>query len=173
MRPNLFIAAVVATLASPVVAQDTPLKPDGVVEFMQQEIANLGKTRGICIGTAEECAPRPPKGLDMLVTFELNSAELTPKARENLAVFAEALSDERLSNANFVVEGHTDARGSELYNDQLSQERAASVKAYLAELGVSDARLQAIGLGESKPRTADNLDPQNRRVELRVAVPAN
>ena len=169
MRHIAITTVVAAFCASmPVHAQDASLNPEGVVSFLQQEITELGKTRGICIGTAEECAPREPKGLDMLVTFELDSAELTAEARENLAVFAEALNDERLATARFVVEGHTDARGSEGYNDSLSQARAASVKTFLTELGVSDERLRAIGLGETNPRVSDALAPENRRVELRV-----
>jgi outer membrane protein OmpA-like peptidoglycan-associated protein len=170
MRYLLVTAAMLALFGSHASAQEAPLSSEGVVQFMQEEITNLGKTRGICVGTAEECAPREPKGLDMLVTFELDSAELTPEARENLAVFAEALTDERLASASFVVEGHTDGRGGETYNDDLSNARAAAVKAYLAELGVSEERLTAIGLGESKPRVADLLAPENRRVELRIDV---
>ena len=173
MRPILISAVLGLALTGSAIAQDAAYTTDQIVTWGEEEISNLGKTRGICIGTAEECAPKPkrePRGLDMLVTFELNSAELTDEARENLAVFAEALNDERLATARFVVEGHTDARGSEDYNDTLSQERAASVKAYLTGLGVSDARLTAIGLGETQPRTADALDDENRRVELRLDV---
>lgn len=177
MRPNLTIAtAVVAAFtagASASHAQDKSLDPGAIVSFMQEEVANLGAQRGICItsGLDNRCPVRPPRKLDMLVTFDLDSADLTAEARENLAVFAEALNDDRLAQADFVVEGHTDARGSEHYNEQLSQRRAEAVKAYLSQLGVSDDRLQAIGMGERQPRTSDNLDPQNRRVELRVAVP--
>jgi outer membrane protein OmpA-like peptidoglycan-associated protein len=170
MRPILLASMLLATVSGAALAQDSALTSEGVVEFMQQEIIDLGKTRGICVGTAEECAPRPPKGLDMLVTFELNSADLTPDARENLSVFAEALNDDRLATARFVVEGHTDARGTDSLNDALSEARAASVKAYLTELGVSDERLTAIGLGKTQPRTADAFAPENRRVELRIDV---
>lgn len=106
--------------------------------------------------------------MDMLITFELDSSELTQQAKENLAIFAQALTDERLSRARFVVEGHTDGRGNEVYNLGLSKSRAASVKEYLTELGVPIERLTAIGLGENEPRTGDVLDPENRRVELRI-----
>lgn len=169
---SLILSAALMALALPAAAQQAVFTPDGVVDFFQQDEARrakLGATRGLCVGTAEECDPKP-RGRDMLVTFELNSADLTPEARENLAIFAEALADERLADARFVVEGHTDARGSETFNADLSEARAASVKSYLAELGVSEERLRAIGLGESAPRTADGLDPENRRVELRIDI---
>ena len=104
----------------------------------------------------------------MLVTFELDSADLTAEARENLAVFAEMMKDERLKIASFVVEGHTDARGGDEYNVDLSEARATSVRDYLVGLGVSQDRLAAVGFGKSKPRVDDELDPENRRVELRI-----
>ena len=65
------------------------------------------------------------------------------------------------------VEGHTDSRGSDSYNMNLSKERAASVMAFLIDRGIDSARLESEGYGETRP-----LDPreipeaweQNRRV---------
>ncbi len=141
-----------------------------LVEFYVKSI-DLGKARGICIGTAEECAdpvPQEPKGLDMLVTFELDSADLTEAARQNLAVFASMMQDRRLKVASFVVEGHTDGRGGENYNNDLSRARAEAVTNYLVNLGVDTARLTAIGFGKGQPRVDDVMDPENRRVEMRI-----
>jgi outer membrane protein OmpA-like peptidoglycan-associated protein len=142
-----------------------------IVKFFIQS-ADLGAARGICIGTAQECAANAPKpaGFDMLINFELDSAELTEEARENLKIFAEALKDERLSAASFVVEGHTDAYGPEDYNLELSRRRAEAVATYLMELGVSPERLEAIGLGETRQRTANPYDGENRRVEMRIRL---
>jgi outer membrane protein OmpA-like peptidoglycan-associated protein len=68
-----------------------------------------------------------------------------------------------------VIEGHTDATGSDAHNQTLSQQRAESVKAYLVKAGVDGGRLKPTGFGESKP-VADNATElgraQNRRVEL-------
>lgn len=68
------------------------------------------------------------------------------------------------------IEGHTDATGNEQHNQELSERRAASVKAFLvSEYGIDGSRLQTKGFGQSKP-VADNNTPegrqQNRRVEL-------
>jgi OOP family OmpA-OmpF porin len=68
------------------------------------------------------------------------------------------------------IEGHTDNVGDDAYNLQLSERRAAAVKAYLVgSLGVSGARLEVAGLGETRP-VADNGtaegQQQNRRVDL-------
>jgi outer membrane protein OmpA-like peptidoglycan-associated protein len=134
--------------------------------------ANLGATRGICIGTTEECnKDQPaPAGLDMLINFDLNSAELTEQARSNLDEFAKALKDDRLRAATFIVEGHTDASGDERYNDRLSERRAKAVTAFLLANGISLDKVEAIGRGESSPRVADPYDAINRRVEMRIKI---
>lgn len=172
MRNLLLSSALVAASALAASAQSqtlsqTPYSADDVANFLVDS-ADLGLNRGICIGTTEECAPPKPKGMDMMINFELDSAELTDQARQTLAVVAQAFDDERLQKARFMIEGHTDARGTETYNGNLSEDRAAAVKTYLIELGVSEERLSAMGFGETAPRTTDPLDPENRRVELRI-----
>lgn len=143
---------------------------DDIVKFFAAT-TDLGKARGICVGTEAECgkADAPaPTGLDMLINFDLNSADLTPNARTKLAQFAEALKDNRLKAHSFTVEGYTDASGSETYNDGLSDRRARSVASFLLASGIEPSRLKARGMGESKPRVADPYDPENRRVEMRI-----
>jgi len=142
-----------------------------IVKFFAGQV-NLGAARGICIGTAEECRAKmdatPPKGLDMLVNFDLDSAALTVDARAKLDEFAKALKDEKLRDLHFRVEGYTDASGSELYNEKLSERRAESVTQFLVAKGIDGSRLRAVGFGESHPRSADPYDPVNRRVEMRL-----
>ncbi len=69
------------------------------------------------------------------------------------------------------IEGHTDDRGSDKYNQDLSERRAASVRTYLIEQGVDEGRLESKGYGESTP-IADNKTSagrdQNRRVEFTI-----
>lgn len=144
---------------------------DDIVKFFASA-ADLGKARGICVGTEAECGDKAgapvPTGLDMLINFDLNSADLTPNARTKLSQFAEALKDSRLKAHSFTVEGYTDASGSETYNDGLSDRRARSVASFLLASGIEPSRLKAKGMGESKPRVADPYDPENRRVEMRI-----
>lgn len=168
MRALLFTSALGLSLAGPAYSQSA-YTTEQLVDFYIKSV-NLGATRGICIGTPQECAPKDekPKGLDMLVTFELDSAELTAEAKQNLAVFAQMMQDERLVSFHFVVEGYTDARGTDAYNMTLSEQRADAVRSYLTELGVSDERLAAVGFGKANPRVPDAFDPENRRVELRI-----
>jgi OOP family OmpA-OmpF porin len=76
-----------------------------------------------------------------------------------------------LGNSELRVEvaGYTDSRGSDTYNQRLSQARAESVRGYLIRKGVASNRLSARGFGESNPidtnTTTDGL-ARNRRVEL-------
>ncbi|RRH97460.1 OmpA family protein [Mesorhizobium tamadayense] len=156
------------------VSADPLQKSEDIVKFFAGQ-GNLGASRGICVGTEEECKSKNDKnaaptrtGLDMMINFGLDSAQLDQTARAELDEFAKALRDNRLSTFSFVVEGHTDASGPDRYNQNLSQRRAQSVAAFLTANGVPAARLEAIGLGKSHPRVANPYDPVNRRVEMRI-----
>ena len=75
-------------------------------------------------------------------------------------------------NAEFIVEGHTDSIGSESFNQTLSEERAASIVAFLVSNGIDTARLTAVGFGETSPISEDSTKEgmaQNRRVEIKLA----
>lgn len=68
-----------------------------------------------------------------------------------------------------IVEGHTDSKGTDAYNQRLSMRRANAVKDYLVKLGVAATRLTAQGKGESQPVASNDTDEgraENRRVEL-------
>jgi outer membrane protein OmpA-like peptidoglycan-associated protein len=164
------ISALAMLTATPVLA-DPAYDASEVAAFFTNP--GLGAPRSICIGTQAECAQREAEAeresaFDLLVTFDLNSAELTPAARENLDQFAAALQDPRLADERFAIQGHTDATGSEAYNMGLSERRAEAVVDYLASLGIDESHLTAEGLGMSQPRVPDPFDPENRRVETRL-----
>ncbi|WP_235042383.1 OmpA family protein [Vreelandella profundi] len=101
------------------------------------------------------------------VNFEFDSADLTSNARNVLNGVAERLvnnTDVRVS-----IEGHTDSRGPDAYNKNLSQERAESVARYLASRGVASNRMQSVGFGEEQPVASNETEEgrfENRRVEL-------
>lgn len=103
------------------------------------------------------------------VTFNFNEATLTANAKDLL----NGVSDALLSRTDINVEigGHTDSRGEDAYNQNLSENRAKSVKAYLASRGVDAARMETRGYGESQPVESNDTDAGrelNRRVELKV-----
>jgi outer membrane protein OmpA-like peptidoglycan-associated protein len=101
------------------------------------------------------------------VLFAFDSAELTPRAGDELAGVAEALRAAGAREAEVV--GHTDDVGETAYNQRLSQARAESVRSALAaELGPGVA-LRATGRGESAPIASNETDggrALNRRVEV-------
>ena len=69
------------------------------------------------------------------------------------------------------IEGHTDSRGNNAYNKDLSQRRADSVRTYLIEKGVAEDRLQSVGYGEEKPLVegaSADARAKNRRVDFRL-----
>lgn len=173
MRISAF--ALISAVAFSTASYAEPLqKSEDIIKFFSNQ-AQLGASRAICVGTEDECksktaaaAPVEKTGLDMLVNFDLNSAELTPDAKAKLTEFSKALKDNRLSALNFVVEGYTDATGTPKYNDELSKRRADSVTAFLLANGIASNRLNAVGLGQSNPRVANPYDPVNRRVEMRI-----
>ena len=126
----------------------------------------------------DQC-PNTPAGVDVNalgcpesvvlqdVNFEFDSAQLTPNAQNVLNGVAERLvnnPDVRVS-----IEGHTDSRGSDQYNKDLSQRRAESVATYLNQRGVEANRMRAVGYGEERPVATNDTEEgrfQNRRVEL-------
>ena len=104
------------------------------------------------------------------VLFASGESELLPAAQRRLSQVAQTLK-EQSPDANIVVEGHTDSRGSESYNLELSAKRAQAVRSYLVAEGVDPGRIQAEGLGYAHP-VSDNKTAEgranNRRVEIVV-----
>ena len=101
------------------------------------------------------------------ILFETSQAVLRPQAREVLSRIAGVL----LVAPTYAlsIEGHTDAVGSDDYNQQLSERRAASVRDYLAEAQVSPDVMRTAGFGKARPvATNDTPDgrQRNRRVEI-------
>ena len=167
-----FSAAISPSLAGPSYNSDQVLDV-----FLRQKAAAdafkaQSKTRAICIGTAADCpTPKPPAqtNFDLLVTFDFNSDQLTQTAKENLDQFAKALEDPRLKGEKFEIDGHTDATGTEIYNQDLSERRANAVAAYLESRGLEPSNLIARGFGKTKPRVANPYSPENRRVEAHLS----
>jgi len=83
------------------------------------------------------------------VYFDFDNATLDYQAQELLKQKAMWLRDN--PDANVVIEGHCDERGTNAYNLALGERRAESAKAFLVDLGISDARLTTISYGEEKP----------------------
>lgn len=104
---------------------------------------------------------------DSGILFGFDSDRLLPEARANLTRLVESLRD--FPDTEVLVVGHTDAIGSESYNQRLSERRAQSAANYLANLGVSNARIEMKGLGEIEP-VSDNETEDGRALNRRVEV---
>ena len=104
------------------------------------------------------------------VLFETAKSTLRPLAKDKLDKVAKVLREQGEDKV-FIVEGHTDSRGSDSYNEDLSRDRADAVRSYLVGQGVSHDRIRAEGMGEADP-VASNDSPEgranNRRVEIIV-----
>ena len=128
------------------------------------------KTRSLSSGEREEIATiaaDKPK-IDLEITFDYNSADISAKSLPNVQALGKALADPNLKGSTFVVAGHTDAVGSESYNQDLSERRADSIKRYLVnKYEVPSANLVTVGYGKSKPKDPNApMDPSNRRVQV-------
>jgi outer membrane protein OmpA-like peptidoglycan-associated protein len=102
------------------------------------------------------------------VNFAYDSDRLTEESKGILDGVAASLKE--WAEVRVEIGGHTDSRGSDGYNQKLSQARAESVRAYLASKGVAADRLTAKGYGESQPESDNDTDAgraRNRRVELK------
>src|SRR5579872_3257986 len=101
------------------------------------------------------------------IHFDTDSAKLRPDSAPALAAVLELLNNH--PDSQWIIAGHTDNQGESVHNQKLSEERAASVIAWLKAHNIAEARLQPQGFGASRP-VADNATANgralNRRVEL-------
>ncbi len=101
------------------------------------------------------------------VSFDYDSTALKPSFYPSLEKIATVIRDHEQTAVEIV--GHTDSRGSEAYNQRLSEKRAEAVAEYLIQQGVSPSRITTSGRGESEPRGTNSTEAGrqlNRRVEI-------
>jgi len=127
-------------------------------------------TRSLSSGEREQIAviadTRP--NIDLEINFEYNSATIAARARPSVEALGRALTNPDLKGSTFLLAGHTDAAGSDAYNQTLSERRAEAVKQYLVEkFGIAANDLVTVGYGESRLKRPDApLDAANRRVQV-------
>ena len=105
------------------------------------------------------------------VLFAYDRSDLSETAKTNLDKLKNVLL--KYPETNITVIGHTDSKGSELYNQTLSESRAVSVTSYTNQSGIAKIRLTPIGKGELDPIATNNTEEGsalNRRVEFVITA---
>ncbi|MGH8497658.1 MAG: OmpA family protein [Methylococcales bacterium] len=193
LKPN-YVAAVfflVALQALPIQAEDVRVydRPPSAEEVgrllfggqgqSSEQVSTGIKMRGINFRPKEkapvESIPKPAQApsrdrveIALPIEFEYNSSEILSSSTPFLDSVGQAMNSDDAANKRLIIEGHTDAQGSDQYNLVLSRQRARAVKDYLVQnYGVSASRLVADGKGESRPLPGrDPYDQKNRRVQF-------
>jgi outer membrane protein OmpA-like peptidoglycan-associated protein len=106
---------------------------------------------------------------DSGILFDVNSYQLKEDAKTNIKELAKVL--QKYDDTNVLIEGHTDATGSDELNMKLSKQRADAVADYAKSLGVAGMRMAIQGYGEAQPVAENETDEgkqKNRRVEIAI-----
>ena len=99
------------------------------------------------------------------VFFETAKWDLLPQSNEQLNELVTLMNE--FATMEVEIHGHTDNRGSDSYNQKLSENRTKSVFNYLVNKGVDENRMKYIGFGEAKP-IESNETPEGRQMNRRV-----
>ena len=106
--------------------------------------------------------------IDIEIRFDFDSAKIRPESRPDVDALGKALSSPELAAFRIALNGHTDAKGSDEYNQRLSEDRARAVRDYLVvNFKIDPARLVPMGSGEERLKNKDDPEAaENRRVEV-------
>lgn len=150
--------------------------------------AAVGGTAGVLIGKkmdkqAEEIKKQVPnakvervgEGIEIefesKVLFDYDQSGLKTEAKTSLNEFVTILK--KFPDTNIEIQGHTDNKGSDAYNDALSQRRANAVMVYLIDKGIPNSRMNPKAMGENFPKYTNDTEEgrsQNRRVEFLITA---
>lgn len=152
------------------------LAPNTAVSTATPETAGTPTTEVVsALPTVSEGAPVPvayveldkTEQINFRIGFDFDSAVLRDAEKPRLVALCEAM---KAINGAFRIVGHTDAAGTDAYNEKLSLLRAEEVKRYLvSDCGVPEARLEAVGVGKRFLFNRDDpRSEENRRVEFQA-----
>ena len=179
MKNYHFILTVLLFISSPGISQNSTkpiynISKDEIVNFFKSDEPETGIGRGrniILEKVPEKINPDSDKNqpklnvtntnsnrraLNFAIQFEYDSSLILPESRNLLLTISKALNEKDIKNHRFLLEGHTDAKGSQNYNLLLSKRRANSVKSFLIANGIAEQRLTVDGKG-----ALDLIDPVN------------
>ncbi len=134
-------------------------------------------TRSITLDERQELTTiaKNKPAIDIEIDFAYNSAQIGATAAPGVSALGKALSSPQLASGTFVLAGHTDGKGSDSFNQELSERRADAVKRYLIErYKLPAANLISVGYGKTMLKNKDNpLASENRRVQVVNMVTQN
>lgn len=105
------------------------------------------------------------------ILFGFDNYSLTSEAKGNLDKLVTILN--KYPDTDISILGHTDSKGSNAYNQKLSERRAEAVSTYLASKNIASSRLTTKGFGETQPKYSNDTESglaQNRRVEFAITA---
>lgn len=149
----------------------------GELQTEKQKRAEAEKRAAAALASLQEVAKVKEESRGTVITlpggvlFPSGGSTLSASAKVALGQVADALVAQP-TETKILIEGHTDDRGSDTSNQQLSQARADSVRAFLIERGLPSDRVEAVGKGESSPIAGNDSSEgraTNRRVEVVVS----
>jgi len=135
---------------------------DGVINSLDK----CPKTSSGVIVNKDGCV----ETVDLKIYFDNNSSNIKASYESTLIQFTNMMKNNKSLTA--VIEAHTDSKGSDSYNQVLSEKRANSVLTYLKNSGINSSRLKAIGYGESQP-IASNDSEEGKALNRRVTALIN
>ena len=128
------------------------------------------QTRSLTTAEREQITSIAQKrpSIDLEVNFDYNSDNIGAKAAPQVSALGQALSSSELKGGTFIVAGHTDAKGTDTYNQRLSERRAEAVKRFLADkYGIDASNLVTVGYGKTQLKNpAGPFASENRRVQV-------
>jgi outer membrane protein OmpA-like peptidoglycan-associated protein len=189
---NLVRIVLAAALALPASAELALAAEQPSAEQIIKALKPTRVTRGLYVKRAEEARfidtlrNRPTRSLttvernqvasitsnkpsiDLEINFEFDSATIGTKAARALTDLGQALTSAELKDGSFFINGYTDAKGHDPYNQDLSERRADAVKRFLSEkFGIEATKLISVGYGKTRLKnSSDPYAPENRRVQI-------
>jgi outer membrane protein OmpA-like peptidoglycan-associated protein len=109
--------------------------------------------------------------IDKQILFDTDSDHINEEQSSGILADLVAILKAHPEVKHLKIEGHTDVNGSPEHNQKLSERRAAAVAKYINDHGLPNVKIEAVGLGKSKPLCTEDTEAchdKNRRVEFIV-----
>lgn len=169
-KNNTALGAIIGAVVGGVAGGIIGNKMDRQAEEIRDEIPGAEVTR-VAEGINVTFNDKNPDGSKAGVYFQTNMSNISPNSKLALDKLVKVFNE--YPETNILVEGHTDERGTDEYNETLSQKRANAVGAYLKNAGIASSRVTIKWYGEAQPKvenTSDANRAENRRVEFAITA---